>query len=62
MGEIIRILMERDGLTREEALQEARVGMAEVESAIMDGDYMCAEDAFEDFFGLEPDCLMDALC
>lgn len=57
MGEIINLLMAREGLSRCEAEREAVLGMAEIETAIMDGDYMCAEDALDDVFGIEPEHL-----
>lgn len=57
MGKIIDFLMARDGLSYEEAEREARSGLAHIESAIMDGDYMCAEDALDDVFGMEPESL-----
>ena len=60
MGKIIKVLMERDGMEKDEAVRYYKDCMAEVREAIYDGDYEGAQMAFEDSFGLEPDFLMDA--
>ena len=57
MKNIIKILMERDGLSEEEAsvlVDEAREAM---HNYLMDGDMESASDICEEFFGLEPDYL-----
>lgn len=56
--EIVRILMERDGMTEEEAkdlVAEVREMMIE---ALKEGDYLEAEEIFEDELGLEPDYML----
>lgn len=62
MDAIIKVLMERDGFSYEDALDEYKAGMEMVMSSIEDGDYEAAEMDFMDNFGLESDYLMDALC
>lgn len=61
MKRIIMVLMERDGMTLNEAKAYCKEGMACVYEAIAEGDYEGAEMEFEDYFGLEPDFLMDAI-
>ena len=58
---IVRVLMERDGLNEDEAkalVNEAREALYEY---INDGDLVGAEDVCEEFFGLEPDYVMELL-
>ncbi len=57
-GEIIRILMERDGLTKEEAKEELAEVIEEMRDLIEDGRFIEAEDLFSDMLGLEPDYLL----
>lgn len=61
MNEIIRILMTRDGYTKEEAKEIYEEVMEEVYDAISTGDYSLAEDIFESDLGLEPDYLLNVL-
>ena len=51
MTDTMRILMERDGLTEEEAREQ----MNEAREAIMDGDF----EAMADYLGLEDDYIFD---
>lgn len=53
MNNTERILMERDGLTREQAREE----MAAAIDAIGNGDF----DAIHDMLGLEDDCIFDLI-
>ena len=62
MDAIIKVLMERDGFSYEEALDEYKAGMELVRASIDEGDFEGAEMDFMDNFGLESDYLMDALC
>jgi len=56
--EIKQILMQRDGMTDEEA-GELIVDFEEaLESIVDEGDLMAAEELVADYFGLEPDYLM----
>lgn len=61
MEKIIRILMRRDEMTREEATELVNDTMREVRSAIEAGDYSLAEDLFMGDLGLEPDYLLYVL-
>ena len=62
MDAIIKVLMERDGFSYEDALDEYKAGMELVRASIDEGDFEAAEMDFMDNFGLESDYLMDALC
>ncbi len=53
MNETMRILMERDGLTKEEAKEQ----MNECREALFNGDF----DAIEDYLGLEDDYIFDLI-
>ena len=53
MNETIKILMERDGLTKEEAKEQ----MAECREALMNGDF----EAMADYLGLEDDYIFDLI-
>lgn len=62
MDRVVDILMERDGLTR----QEAEELVAECRGACLDclaeDDYAGAEDAVYEMLGLELDYVVDILC
>lgn len=58
---IINILMDRDGLTREEALASYREGIAAFNEYLEAGDLISAQDICEEFWGLEPDYLDDIM-
>ena len=58
MEKVVRILMRRDDMTREEATELVKDTMGEVMSAIEAGDFSLAEEIFEGDLGLEPDYLM----
>lgn len=55
MNEIVSILMNRDGMTKEEALDVISDVKREMEDAIQCGDYLLAEEIFESDLCLEPD-------
>lgn len=59
MRELLTILMRRDGLTREEALETLRDAREAVLEAIQNGDD--PEDVFMDITGLEPDYIMNII-
>ena len=61
MEHIIRILMRRDGYTRNEAQEIVEETMAEVYEAIELGDFSLAEDIFTGDLGLEIDYLLESL-
>ena len=61
MNRIVKILMQRDEMSKEEAeelLQETREAMME---AIDAGHYIEAEDIMVDYLGLEPDYIFDII-
>jgi hypothetical protein len=61
MLSIKKTLMERDGMSAEDAdelIAEAREQMQEY---LMDGDILGAEDICQEYFGLEPDYLMELM-
>lgn len=55
---IEKILMQRDGLSREEAENEIKYTMEMVYDALANGDYEEAEEIWMDNMGLETDYLM----
>ena len=58
---IVKILMDRDGLTREEALASYREGIFAFNEYLEAGDLTAAMDICEEFWGLEPDYLDDIM-
>ena len=58
---IIKILMNRDDLSKEEAMEVAKETKEMVESAIRSGDYTAAEDIFQEELGLEIDYMVNLL-
>lgn len=59
--EIKQILMQRDGMTAEEAHQLILDFEEALEFVVDEGDPMGAEELVADYFGLEPDYLMTFL-
>lgn len=59
MNRVIKILMQRDEMTKDEAMELIN----DVKEAMMDciesGNYMEAEDIFTSELGLEPDYIID---
>lgn len=58
---IIKILMNRDDLSHEEATEVVKETKEMVESAIRSGDYTAAEDIFQEELGLEIDYMVSLL-
>ena len=61
MNRIVKILMQRDEMSKEEAqelLQETRDAMM---AAIDAGDFFEVEDIMADYLGLEPDYIFDII-
>lgn len=58
---IIKILMRRDEMTREEAEDQIQEARKELQMLLDDGDLEEAYDICETWFGLEPDYLDDLL-
>lgn len=61
MERVLKILMERDGESREVALELIDNFKRDLEEAIMAGDYEECEDLLALHFGIEPDYLVDFL-
>ena len=61
MNRIVKILMERDDITEEEAKALIKDVREMMEDAIADGDYSEAEDIMAGELGLEMDYIMDIL-
>ena len=61
LNKIIKILMNRDDMTKEEATEVVMDTKKMVESAIRSGDYTAAEDIFMEELGLEIDYMVNLL-
>lgn len=61
MERVIQILMERDGLTREEAKDLVDETRDLIMEAAGNGDFMECDQIMADQLGLEPDYIMDIL-
>jgi len=59
MNEIIKVLVERDGLTKTEAKKEFKEAQEELNRRLVAGED--CYDICEEYFGLEPDYLMDLI-
>ena len=57
MKEIIKILIQRDGISELEARNLIEDCMEEMQDAIMRGNYQECEDILASYLGLEPDYL-----
>lgn len=60
-NKIIQVLMERDGLSVEEATAHYNSVKPEINDAIATGDADLVEDLMAEHFGLEPDYILDLL-
>ena len=58
---IKQILMRRDGMTEQEAKNLIIDAKAALQEYLDDGDFIAAEDICSEYFGLEPDYLMELL-
>lgn len=54
---IKKVLMERDGLSEQEALDLIKEAREVFNSYVSENDYESAENICQEFFGLEPDYL-----
>lgn len=61
MNRVVKILMQRNGLTKEEAIDAINDARTEIYSAVEDGDYEEAEDIMQSLLGLEADYLLDII-
>ena len=58
---LVELLMRRDYLTREEAIEMLFTCKEDLERAVSDGNYSDVDDIIMDDLGLEPDYLFDIL-
>ena len=56
---IVKVLMNRDGLTKEEAIAQVNECHTDMMQRLADGEM--PDDICEEYFGLEPDYLEDML-
>ena len=61
MSEIKRIIMRRDRITGKEADELIKEAKATFEEYIAEGDEESAYNICEEYFGLEPDYIMDLI-
>jgi hypothetical protein len=61
METIKEVLMRRDGISAEDADREIADAKATLQDYLANGDVCSAEDICEEFFGLEPDYLMELI-
>lgn len=61
LSEIIRILMQRDGLSKTEAVETVKNFMEENSQLIENGDYDALEEALMGDLGLEPDYIEELI-
>ena len=61
MSKLVRTLMERDGVTRDEAERMVNEVREEILEAVYDGDYSEAEEIMLSELGLEMDYIYDIL-
>ena len=59
MSEIKKVLMERDNMSSEDADDLIRDAKETLQEYLEDGDFSSAEDICAEFFGLEPDYIME---
>lgn len=59
MNEVIRILMERDGLTYEEAKEEYEHCKSELMDSLEGTSYLNPEEVLQEILGLELDYIFD---
>lgn len=59
MNEVIKILMKRDNISREEAKDQINIFLEDAEDYIQDGDLFGLEELLIDELGLDPDYLFD---
>ena len=58
---ILPVLMERDGMDKEEALELINEAKEALNEIMESGDIFAADDICGDFFGLEPDYMDDLI-
>jgi len=60
-SEIKKILMERDGVTEAEAIEQIEEAIAAFNEYLESGDDESAQDICQECFGLEPDYLFEIM-
>ena len=58
---VIKILMNRDGITRDEAVSRINECQEMIEEAMVEGDFEGVDDIIASELGLEPDYVMDLM-
>lgn len=58
---IKKVLMERDGLSEQEAEEQIFEAKGLLQQYLSEGDFMGAEDICQECFGLEPDYIFELL-
>ena len=61
METIKQVLMRRDGMSATEADEQIADAKEQLQEYLKDGDILAAEDICAEFFGLEPDYIMELL-
>jgi len=61
MESLKQTIMQRDGISSDEANEQINAAREELQELIESGDHTAAYDICADHFGLEPDFLMDLL-
>ena len=61
MEGIVQILMRRDGLTEEDAMELVSEAREALNEYLADGDIESAEDVCGEYFGLEPDYITELM-
>ena len=61
MNEIVRILMERDGVSEQEACEAVEDAKEELQERLADSSMGDPYEICADCFGLEPDYIMDLI-
>ena len=61
MNQIVKILMERDGMSQEDAQQLFNDAKEVLDQLLANGDTDAAYDICEEYFGLEPDYLQELI-
>ena len=61
MEEVVKILMERDSISEEDAVKLIQEGKIAIIDALMESGEEAALETFTDFFGLEPDYILAIL-
>lgn len=61
MSEIKKVLMKRDGMNAVEADNLIKEAKDCLECYLMEGDFQAADDICAEFFGLEPDYIVELI-